>query len=79
MPNCHPKGLTPGLKAMESNSSKDSCPGEEKQASSAQFFFHQFKKILIIIFLSAVLIAAVLQPLFREPLLARLRSIVVGN
>jgi hypothetical protein len=68
-------GANQELEEFHVNLSHGASDGKEKITARFKLLINKCREILIMIILSAVLIAAVMQPLFRKPLLAYLRSI----
>ncbi len=76
MANFHSIGVDQTAKGLSANPYDESLVERVRQSPLIRRFLHQLKEILAIIIVSLVLISAVMQPLFRDALLARLRSIL---
>ena len=68
-----------GFKETNPTFSNDSTIVIKKEGITFRQFIIKFADIVVIIFLGAVLISAFMQPLFRDLLLAWLRSILENN
>ena len=69
-------GVNQGFKEIKLTSSQNSSIGTKQKTSPFQPFLRKLEEILVALFLYAVLLSAVLQSLFRDELLAWLRSIL---